>query len=48
MGHTYAGNFLHCVFSTKQRASLIPTEVQEHLWRYLSGIGANHATHVFG
>ncbi len=46
MGHTYTSNFLHCVFSTKQRASLIPAETQERLWKYLSGIAVNHNIEV--
>ena len=41
MGHTYTSNFLHCVFSTKQRAAIIPTDRQEHLWAYLLGIARN-------
>ena|SRR6266542_3926547 len=42
MAHSYAGNFVHCVFSTKERRSTIPAESQEKLWAYLLGIARNH------
>jgi REP-associated tyrosine transposase len=41
MSHTFAANFVHCVFSTKERRATIPAELQETLWAYLVGI-ANH------
>lgn len=41
MAHTYTANFVHCVFSTKERRNLIPPALQEQLWAYLLGIG-NH------
>ena len=34
MSHTHASVLVHCVFSTKQRANLIPNP--ESLWRYLA------------
>jgi REP element-mobilizing transposase RayT len=42
MGHSYCTNLVHCVFSTKDRAPLIPAEFQERLWAYLDGIAKNH------
>ena len=39
--HTYNANFLHCVFSTKNRQKTIPSELLESLWAYLLGV-ANH------
>src|ERR1700757_1042553 len=36
--HTYNANFVHCVFSTKNRKNTIPSELQESLWAYLLGI----------
>ena len=42
MAHTYASNFVHCVFSTKGRARLIPRDRQQNLWAYLSGIAQRH------
>jgi putative transposase len=41
MSHTHAANFVHCVFSTKERRNLIPTELQERLYAYLIGIAGN-------
>jgi len=36
MSHTHAWVLVHCVFSTKQRANLIPDP--DELCRYLTGI----------
>jgi putative transposase len=41
MSHTHAANFVHCVFSTKERHNLIPTDSQEQLYAYLIGIADN-------
>ncbi|PYX45774.1 MAG: hypothetical protein DMG83_08830 [Acidobacteria bacterium] len=41
MSDTYTSNLLHCVFSTKQRAAIIPADRLEHLWAYLLGIARN-------
>ena len=41
MSHTYATNFIHCVFSTKERAKLIPDDKREPLFAYLFGICKN-------
>ena len=41
MGHSYCTNFVHCVFSTKDRCDSIPNEVQEKLWAYIRGIAEN-------
>ena len=38
MPHTYACNFIHCVFSTKDRRSLIPAARTTELYVYLGGI----------
>jgi putative transposase len=31
MSHTHAANFVHCIFSTKERHDLIPTALHEQL-----------------
>jgi REP element-mobilizing transposase RayT len=41
MAHTHIEQLTHCVFSTKLRAQLIPTEKQAKLWAYLFGIAKN-------
>jgi REP element-mobilizing transposase RayT len=38
MAHTYASNFIHCVFSTKDRCPLIPAARTAQLHAYLVGI----------
>jgi len=38
MAHTYASNLIHCVFSTKERRSLIPAARAAELYAYLGGI----------
>ena len=38
MAHTYAANFVHCVFSTKGRRDLIPAELEDRLFAYLMGV----------
>jgi REP element-mobilizing transposase RayT len=38
MAHTYASNFIHCVFSTKDRLPLIPASRTAELYAYLGGI----------
>jgi REP-associated tyrosine transposase len=41
MGHSYCTNFVHCVFSTKNRRESVPPELEERLWAYISGIAEN-------
>jgi putative transposase len=41
MAHTYASNFVHCVFSTKDRRPLIPAARTEELFAYLGGIAGS-------
>jgi REP element-mobilizing transposase RayT len=41
MPHTYSTNMIHFVFSTKERANLIPEHIRESLYAYLFGIGKN-------
>jgi putative transposase len=38
MAHTYAANFIHCIFSTKDRCPLIPDTRTAELYAYLGGI----------
>lgn len=42
MSHTYTQNYIHLVFSTKQRARTISKEVQPKLWAYMAGICHEH------
>jgi putative transposase len=43
MSHTLPANFVHCVFSTKERRNLIPSGLQEKLYAYMMGIAKNLA-----
>ncbi|MFP5234665.1 MAG: IS200/IS605 family transposase [Acidobacteriota bacterium] len=38
MAHTYASNFIHCIFSTKGRNPAIAAERMPELFAYLGGI----------
>lgn len=38
MAHTYASNFIHCVFSTKDRRALIPASRTSELLAFLGGV----------
>ena len=42
MAHSFRNILVHCVFSTHERRSLIPNELQPKLWRYVAGIGFRH------
>lgn len=41
MAHTYPNVLIHCVFSTKERRSVIPEALTLGLFKYLQGIGSN-------
>ncbi|MGA2048912.1 MAG: IS200/IS605 family transposase [Terracidiphilus sp.] len=38
MAHTYASNFIHCIFSTKERKPLIAADRRADLYAYIGGI----------
>jgi putative transposase len=38
MSHTYYSLTAHCVFATKQRRILIPSDLKKKLWPYMAGI----------
>ncbi len=43
MAHTYSSVLFHCVFSTRERAKIIPAELRSDLWAYVGGIARNHS-----
>lgn len=47
MAHTSTHNYLHIVFGTKDRRSIIPKPMQPKLWAYLVGIGRNYEIVTF-
>jgi REP element-mobilizing transposase RayT len=46
LAHALVQNFLHIVFSTKDRLKLIPKEKQPRTWGYLAGICHQHKIFV--
>ena len=46
VAHKYPNILIHLVFSTKQRANLIPNGLLPRLWKYFAGIGRNHGVPV--
>jgi len=46
MPHSYAQNYLHAVFSTKERRRIISPETQPKLWAYLAEIGRNNGLQI--
>src|SRR5215470_18923848 len=47
MAHTSTHNYLHIVFSTKERASRIPETLQPRLCSYMAGICRNYKMIAF-
>ena len=47
MAHTYSSNFVHCVFSTKDRFPLIPEAVPAELHAYMGGIARGEGFSLF-
>lgn len=41
MIHAYTANFVHIIFSTKNRLNSIPKQLRQKLWAYLHGIATN-------
>ena len=46
MGHSYSNVLVHIVFSTKNRAKIIPRDRQEDLRRYMTGIAKSVKANV--
>jgi Transposase IS200 like. len=42
MGHSYAVNTLHCVWSTYLRKNLISEDLQPKVWQFIKSTGENH------
>jgi len=38
MSHTYYSLLVHCIFSTKERRVLVPSDLQPKVWPYIGGI----------
>jgi putative transposase len=46
MAHTFTDVFVHCIFSTKNRRDVIPSELQPEVWAYIHGIAKNLNVHT--
>src|SRR5436190_17279619 len=42
VAHSFTSSLYHCVFSTKNRAKIITSELQERLWPYMGGIARDN------
>jgi putative transposase len=42
MPHSFVQNYVHVVFSTKEREKLLSKPMQPKLWSYMAGIARNH------
>ncbi len=48
MSHTYSSALFHCVFSTKERRKLIPSDIQPRLWAYMGGVARKREMKALG
>jgi putative transposase len=48
MAHTYASNFIHCIFSTKERRPALPVERLADFYAYLGGIARSEGFTLVG
>jgi putative transposase len=46
MGHSYAQNLIHCVYSTEGRRNLIKPELQGSLWAFKGSIAKQKGIHL--
>ena len=42
MSHSYSNNYVHAVYSTKDRKDLIPTELEKRLYSFIASIARGH------
>ena len=42
MPHSFVQNYVHVVFSTKEREKLLYKPMQPKLWSYMAGVARNH------
>ena len=45
--HTQMSLRVHCIFSTRGRAQLIPSPLQGRLWAYIAGVAENLGFHCY-
>ena len=42
MSHSYSNNYVHAVYSTKDRSDLIPAEFEKRLYSFIAAIAVGH------
>jgi putative transposase len=42
MSHSYSNNYVHAVYSTKDRADLIPAEFEKRLYSFIAAVAREH------
>jgi putative transposase len=42
MSHSYCNNYVHAVYSTKDRSNLIPAEFEKRLYSYIAAVAVGH------
>jgi hypothetical protein len=42
MSHSYSNNYVHVVYSTKNRQDLIPTKFEKRLYSFIASIAREH------
>jgi putative transposase len=42
MSHSYSNNYVHVVYSTKDRKDLIPTKFEKRLYSFIASIAREH------
>ena len=46
MSHTYARNYVHVIFSTRERHRKLLAPIRPELWAYIRGIACNYGIHL--
>src|ERR1700733_4183242 len=42
MSHSYSNNYVHAIYSTKDRRDLIPTEFERRLYSFIGAVAVEH------
>ena len=42
MSHSYSHNYVHVIYSTKDRRNLIPAEFEKRLYSFVAGVAVGH------
>ena len=42
MSHSYSNNYVHAIYSTKNRENLIPTEFEKRIYSFIASTAREH------